>query len=112
MLRIYHNPRCSKSREGLALLEASGQKFEVVEYLKEAPSEPELLELLKKLGGSFAEAVRTKEEKFLVAKFDLSSPEAVAKGLARHPELLERPIVVRGNKAVIGRPPEKIKSLL
>jgi arsenate reductase len=105
---IYHNPRCSKSRETLALLEAAGVKPTIVEYLRDAPSEETLLALLEMLPpGSM---VRTKEPTY--SGFDPNNKELVARELHLHPELLERPIVVRGNKAVIGRPPENVRELL
>lgn len=106
---IYHNPRCSKSRETLALLEKNGIKPNVIEYLKDTPSEETLLLLMKELPP--AELVRCKEEKYQELKFDVSDKKTVAKYLCQHPELMERPIVVRGKKAVIGRPPEKVKKL-
>ncbi|MGE3262067.1 MAG: arsenate reductase (glutaredoxin) [Bacteriovoracia bacterium] len=108
---IYHNPRCSKSREALALLEAEGIKPKVVEYLAEPPSETELLLLISILDAPFASLVRSKDEKYRKLNFDLSTKESVAKHLALHPELLERPIVVKNNRAVLGRPPENIKKL-
>jgi arsenate reductase len=105
---IYHNPRCSKSRETLALLEAAGIKPTIVEYLRDVPSEEALHSLQEMLPpGSM---VRTKEPTY--SGFDLSNKELVARELHLHPELLERPIVVRGKKAVIGRPPEKVRELL
>jgi arsenate reductase len=106
---IYHNPRCSKSRETLALLEQHGIRPTIVEYLKDPLTEAELLALMETLEP--ASLVRTKEEKYLELRFELDDKNIVAKELARHPELLERPIVVKGKKAVIGRPPENVKKL-
>lgn len=105
---IYHNPRCSKSRETLALLEAEGFKPEIVEYLREVPTEATLLALMEML--SPAEMVRTKDASY--SGFSLTDKKLVAKELHLYPELLERPIVVKGKKAVIGRPPENVKKLL
>jgi len=105
---IYHNPRCSKSRETLAMLEAAGIKPEVVEYLRDVPSEETLLSLMEMLPPT--SMVRTKEPAY--SGFDLNDKKTVARELHLHPELLERPIVVRGKKAVIGRPPEAVNTLL
>jgi arsenate reductase len=106
---LYHNPRCSKSREALALLEAAGIKPVIIEYLKTPPSEADLLSLMKTIPP--ASLVRAKEESFREKPFALEEKSAVAKELSRRPELLERPILVRGDRAVIGRPPEKVKEL-
>ena len=106
---IYHNPRCSKSLEALALLEAAGVKPKVIEYLKDPLSEKDLESLAAQLTPSAL--VRSKEEAFKEKPFALDSAETVARELCRRPELLERPIVVKGGKAVIGRPPENVKKL-
>lgn len=113
MIQIYHNPRCKKSREGLAILEASGQDFEIVKYLDDVPSEDELKNLLQKLGLSPMELVRT-QEKIWKENFkdkDLSEEEVIA-AMHEYPKLIERPIVVNNQKAVVGRPPENIESIL
>ncbi|MGV6832526.1 MAG: arsenate reductase (glutaredoxin) [bacterium] len=113
MIQIYHNPRCRKSREGLAILEASGRDYEIVKYLDTIPSEETLSEIIQKLGISPIQLVRTKEaiwkEKF---KGKELSNEAIVKAMVTHPKLIERPIVIHGEKAVIGRPPEAIKDIL
>lgn len=109
---IYHNPRCSKSRETLALLEARGLQPLVIEYLKTPPSAPELSALLKKLGMK-AEQLLRKGEDIYKEKFagkTLSEEDAI-KAMAAHPVLIERPIVVRGERAVLGRPPERVNEL-
>ncbi|WP_127845451.1 arsenate reductase (glutaredoxin) [Psychroflexus aestuariivivens] len=113
MIQIYHNPRCKKSREGLAILEASGQNFEIVKYLDDTPSENELKYLLEKLDLSPMELVRTQEKiwKENYKGKDLSEEEVIA-AMHEHPKLIERPIVVKNDKAVVGRPPEKIESIL
>lgn len=112
-MKIYHNPRCRKSREGLAILEEARVEHEIIDYLKNPPSEEEIRELLSKLNMDAIELVRQNEavwkEKFKGR--DLSSEEII-RAMADHPKLIERPIVVRGSQAVVGRPPEKIKSLL
>lgn len=112
-VRIYHNPRCSKSREALALLKERGIEPEVVLYLHTELSEAELKELVKKLGVPPHAVLRTKEDAYAEAKLnEKSSLEQVVKAIRKAPILLERPIVVKGNKAVIGRPPEKILEIL
>ena len=113
MIRIYHNPRCRKSREGLAIVEASGQPFEIVEYLKNPPSKEDIKDLLVKLHMKPIELVR-KNEAIWKSDFknkDLSDSEIIS-ALSQHPKLIERPIVVKQDKAVVGRPPENVKSLL
>ena len=113
MIKIYHNPRCRKSREGMEILENSGKEFQIIKYLEEVPSKEELTQLIKVLGISPESLVR-KNEAIWKEKYkgkDLSDAEII-EALATHPKLIERPIVVNGNKAVIGRPPEQIKSVL
>lgn len=113
MITIYHNPRCRKSREGLAVLEASENEFEVIHYLTHPLSESELKGLLKKLGIPVEQLIR-KNESIWKEQFKnkiLSDPELI-KAMVTYPKLIERPIVVRDNRAVIGRPKEKILDLL
>ena len=113
MTTIWHNPKCSKSREALKLLEEKGEKFEVVKYLEEAPSRNEIVELLKKLGVSARELMRTKEDLYKelgLAKVD--DEEKLIDALTEHPRLIERPILIEGNRAVIGRPVEKVIEFL
>lgn len=108
---IYHNPRCTKSRETLALIEK--QKPEIVEYLKTPPSATELKSLLKKLGLNVQEIIRKKEPLFIEKYKDKKlSDEKWMEVLVKNPVLIERPIVVKGNKAVIGRPPENVLKLI
>lgn len=109
--KIYHNPKCSKSREALALLQARGIEPEVVEYLKHPPTAKELRELIRNLGGLTPAFVRTKEELYQELGFDVSSEDVVIENLVKHPKLLERPIVVKDKTAVIGRPTENIEKL-
>lgn len=113
MLTIYHNPRCSKSREGLQLLELQDQPFTVVKYLNEPLSKQELTELIKKLGISPIELIRKNEtiwkEQY---KGQELTDDAIIEAMVQHPNLIERPIVVNGDKAVIARPAENIKSIL
>ncbi len=113
MLKIYHNPRCQKSRQTLQLIEESGEILTIVEYLKETPSEDQLREILKKLGMKAEEIVR-KSEAVYKEQFKgktLNEDEWIA-AMVEYPNLIERPIVVKGDKAVLGRPPENVKSLL
>jgi arsenate reductase (glutaredoxin) len=113
IMKIYHNPRCRKSREGLQLLEESGKKFETVLYLENPPSTNEIKEIIKLLGIKPIELVRTGEtdwkENF---KGKGLTDDEIIKAMATYPKLIERPIVVKGDKAVVGRPPENIKSLM
>jgi arsenate reductase len=110
---IYHNNRCTKSRCALELIEKKTKKFRVIEYLKDPPSEKELKSILKKLGMKAEEIIRKKEPLFITKFKGKNFTEAQwIKVLAKHPILIERPIVVKGNKAVIGRPTENINQLL
>ena len=109
---MYHNPRCNTSRNMLALLEKKGVKPEVVEYLKTPPSAAKLKELLKMLGMSPRELLRKKEAKEAgLDKPGLTDAEIVA-GMTKHPIVIERPIVVKGGKAALGRPPEAVLKIL
>ena len=113
MIKIYHNPRCRKSREGLAILENSGKEFEVIKYLDHVPSEIRLTEIIKLLGISPIQLVR-KNEKIWKDSFkgkELTDAEIIS-AMIKNPKLIERPIVINNNKAVIGRPPENILELL
>jgi arsenate reductase len=111
---IYHNPRCSKSRQTLQLIEARGLKANVVEYLKTPPSAAELKAILTKLGLKPRDVLRTCEPR--AAELGLKDTEmdddALIALMAANPILIERPIVVNGNKAVIARPPERVLSVL
>jgi len=110
---IYHNPRCSKSRATLALLHERGIKPEIVEYLQTPPSAEELDRILGMLGRTPQELMRSGEDEYKahIAGKDLSRAEAIALMLA-HPKVMERPIVVNGGKAAIGRPPEAVLDIL
>lgn len=112
-IRIYHNAKCSKSREGMCVLEEAGAHAEVIEYTKTPLSEEELTELIRKLGIKPKELVRTKEETYKTKFADRKmTPKQWIKAMIKHPELMERPIVVKGDKAVIGRPASLILELL
>ena len=113
MIKIYHNPRCRKSREGLAILENSGKEFEIVKYLEAVPSEKELAEIIKMLGISPLQLVR-KTEKIWKENYkgkELSDAEII-RAMIQNPKLIERPIVINKNKAIIGRPSENILSII
>ncbi len=106
---IWHNPRCSKSREALGLLQEHGVEADIVKYLEERPSAEELKAILKKLGMSARELMRTKEELYKELGLKEVDDEALLiQAMAENPKLIERPIVVMGDKAVIGRPPQKV----
>lgn len=109
--KIYHNPRCSKSRAALALLTERGIDLEVVDYLDTPPSKSRLRELLGKLGGSALAMVRTNEPEFRPHAQRALSDDEVIDLLAAQPRLLQRPIVELGAKACIGRPPERVLEL-
>lgn len=113
MITIYHNPRCRKSREGLALLEESGKTFEVIKYLDDSVSEEELKTIIVKLGIKPIDLVR-KNEAIWKSEFKDKelSDEQIIKVMAKHPKLIERPIVINGNKAVVGRPKELILDII
>ncbi len=113
LFRIYHNASCSKSRSTCAILAEKGIPTEVVEYLKTPPTRAELQRLLSLLGMQASELVRRDEEVFRehFADRDLSEDECLD-AMVAHPILIERPIVVRGNRAVIGRPPERVLELM
>lgn len=113
MIKIYHNPRCSKSRQGLALLEASGQEFEVVKYLETIPTKNELRNIIKKLGIR-PEALLRKTEPIWKEKFKGKplTDNQILDAMVEYPKLIERPIVINNDKAVIGRPTAQIKTIL
>lgn len=110
---IYHNPRCRKSRETLEIIRNKGVEPEIVEYLKEPLTVDELKDIVEKLGISPSELLR-KGEAVYKEEFkgkELSEEEWLY-AMAEYPVLMERPVVVKGNKAVLGRPPEKVNELL
>jgi len=112
-MKIYHNPRCSKSRQGLAMLKEANVDLEIIEYLKNPLTKSELEGILKKLNIPAIELVR-KNEAIWKEQFknkDLSETELV-EAMVAFPKLIERPIIVKGDKAVIGRPLEKISPLI
>lgn len=108
---IYHNPRCTKSRQTLALLREHGIEPEIVEYLKHPPDEKTLRQLLKKLKLQPEELVRKKDARALGLS-DTDDPDEWIRRMAEHPKIIERPIVVAGSRAVLGRPPENVLELI
>jgi arsenate reductase len=110
---IYHNPRCSKSRETLALLEQSGATPRIIEYLKTPPSAAELKAIVAKLGIEPGDLVRKSEDiyKTQYAGKTLTAAQWID-AMVKHPVLIERPIVIKGPHAILGRPPENVKKLL
>jgi arsenate reductase len=113
MIQIYHNSRCSKSRECFNLLEHSGVEFEIIKYLETPPTFEELEALIEKLGINPIELIR-KKEKLWIEKFknNTFTPKELIVIMVSHPILIERPIVINGNKAVIARPVEKTSEIL
>ncbi len=113
MLQILHNPRCAKSRETLKILEDSNEFIEVVEYLNTTPSAEELGEIVEKLGIK-PEALLRKGESIFKEKFKGKSltDDQWLEAMAKYPKLIERPIVIKGDQAIIGRPPENVLRLL
>jgi len=113
-LKIYHNPRCSKSRQTLKLIEAAGVEVETVLYLDNSPSPAEISELLLKLGFTSANQLMRKGEavyKELGLKAETDETKLLA-AMSAHPKLIERPIVVKGEAAILGRPPKNVAQFL
>jgi len=113
MVKIYHNPRCRKSRETLALIENHGIKPEVIEYLKTPPSFDELKKIVTMLGIGPYQLIRRGEAEFKdqYRGKELSGDKWI-EAMVKHPKLIERPIVINGEKAAIGRPPENVLEIL
>ncbi len=110
---VWHNPRCSKSRNGISYLDEKGVEYEVRRYLDESPTVEELRELLKKLGMTPRELMRTKEKIYReLGLKEVEDEEKLIEAMAEHPKLIERPIVIRGDKAVVARPETKIDEIL
>ena len=108
-----HNPRCSKSRDGIKILENKKLKFEIREYLKTPLTEEEILDLIKKIQNPIFELIRVKEDEYKQSKLsNQSTPIEIARAIAQYPVLLERPILINGSKAIIGRPPENILKII
>ena len=113
MIKIYHNPRCKKSRDGLGVVENSGEEFEVVKYLENVPSKEELRQILGCLSITPEMLVRKNESIWKENyKGKLLSDEDILDAMIEHPKLIERPIIIKGDQAVIGRPTERIQEIL
>lgn len=112
-MKIYHNPRCSKSRQTLEIIKKSHQEFEIVEYLKDLLSISELEIIIEKLGITPIELVRKNE---LIWKENYKgknlSDKEIVQAMIENPKIMERPIVVNGEKAVLGRPPENVLKII
>ena len=113
MIKVYHNNRCGKSREAIKIVEASGKEFEIIKYLENPPTFDELELLLKKLNYQPLDLVRQKEsiwtERFKGKKL---SNEEIIKALVENPILIERPIIILKDKAIVARPPEKLNDFI
>ena len=113
MTTFYHNPRCSKSREALKLLEEKGETIEVIDYLKNPPSKQELKQIIELLGIKPAELLRTQEAEWKDNFKDKDlSDDQIIEAMVKFPKLIERPIAINGTHAVIGRPPIKVLDIL
>jgi len=113
MIKIYHNPRCRKSRETLEIIRQAGYEPEIIEYLQNPPSETELKDLLKKMGKRPEEIIRKGEDVFKTNfKGKQLTDDEWIKVMVENPKLIERPIVVKETKVILGRPPENVKNLL
>ncbi len=113
-VKIYHNPRCSKSRQTLQLLQEQGIEPEIIEYLKTPPSAEELDDILQKLEIEPRDLMRKKEAEYKATGMndEALDREALIKGMVATPKLIERPIVLANDKAAIGRPPENVLTIL
>jgi len=114
MITLYHNPRCSKSRDALNLLREQGQEPEVILYLETPPTAKSLKALLAKLGISARDLLRKGEDAYkeLNLADEKLSEAALIKAMVENPKLIERPIAINGDKAVIGRPPENVLQII
>ena len=113
-ITIYHNPRCSKSRQTLSILKDKGIEIDIIEYLQSPPDAATLTALIKKLGITAKDLVRKGEAEFKLAGLDNKNitDEEMIQAMVKYPKLIERPIVVNKDKAVLGRPPENVLTIL
>ena len=113
MIKIYHNPRCSKSRQGLAIIEESGKDYKIIKYLEEQLTFKELEAIISKLGIKPIDLVRKNE---VIWKSEYKgkslSDQQIIEAMVNNPKLIERPIVINSEKAVVGRPPETILNII
>jgi arsenate reductase (glutaredoxin) len=113
MIQIYHNPRCGKSRNCLAFVTEKEAEVEIIKYLETPPSKKELTDLLQKLNLKPIQLVRVKESIWIENyKNKTLSDDAIIQAMVEHPILIERPIVIKGNKAIIGRIPEEVAQFI
>lgn len=113
MIKIYHNPRCGKSREGLNIVEKNGQPFEIIKYMEASLTASELKDIVSKLNIKPIDLIRQKESIWIENyKGKNLTDDQIITAMTENPKLIERPIVINGDKAVIGRPPERIESIL
>ena len=113
MIKIYHNPKCSKSREGVCFLESQNIEFETIKYIDETVTKTESQSILKKLNYKPIELVRTKEKIWVENyKNKQLSDDEIINAMIENPKLIERPIIINGNKAVVARPIDKVKDIL
>lgn len=114
MPTLYHNPRCSKSREALTLLQTNGCKPDILLYIDTPPTAKQLKELLATLGISARQLIRTGEEAYkeLNLANEKLSDAALIKAMVANPKLIERPIFINGDRAIVGRPPENVLNIL
>jgi arsenate reductase len=112
-ITIWHNPKCSKSREAMEILQENKCEAEVVKYLEEKPDVKKIKAILKMLGIKPRELMRTKEDIYKELNLNNeNSDEALIDAMAKHPKLIERPIIIKGERAIIGRPSERIAEFL
>jgi len=111
-ITFYHNPRCSKSRAALSLLEKKQLDIEIIEYLKTPPNSSTLHEILEKLGGSAAQLVRASEKEYQTLNLAQADQDRLIEAIVEHPNLMQRPIIVSKKRAVVGRPPEQALTIL
>lgn len=111
-LTIYHNPRCSKSCETLALLHEQGHQPHVILYMDDGIDAARLADLIGRLATSPAAFIRRKEALFRTLDLDGADDDTLIRAMSKHPQLIERPIVVNGDRAALGRPPEAVLDLL
>jgi arsenate reductase len=111
-ITLYHNPRCSKSRTVLSLLEEQQLDINVIEYLITPPNSSTLHEILEKLGGSAEQMVRTSEKEYQTLNLVEAGNDRLIEAIVEHPNLMQRPIIVSKDRAVIGRPPKQALTIL
>ena len=109
---LYHNPYCSKSRAVLSLLKEREIDFKIIEYLETPPNSSTLHEILEKLGGSAAQLVRTNEKEYQALNLAQADKYRLIEAIIEYPNLMQRPIIVAKDSAVIGRPPERVLTIL